>query len=137
MIIYHSLPIIWCASLVLDGCTQQYSNTLQKILGEAAHIVNELTRSVSLVKLYNKCGWTNLSVRRHQQKMYFMHKVNNGMVPTYIVDLIPPLVSEISGYPLRNNIFSTPFTRTNNQKDHIYHHLSECGTTLMKVLKPN
>ena len=36
------------------------------------------------------------------------------MVPTYIADLIPPLVSEISGYPLiNNNIFSTPFTRTN------------------------
>ena len=23
------------------------------------------------------------------------------------------------------------------QQDHIYHQLSECGTTLMKVLKPN
>ena len=36
------------------------------------------------------------------------------MVPTYIADLIPPLVSEILGYPLRNNnTFSTPFTQTN------------------------
>ena len=66
------------------------------------------------VKLYNECGWTNLSVRRHQQKLHFMYKVNNGLVPSYITDLFPPLVSEISGYPLRNNNnFSTPFTRTN------------------------
>ena len=36
------------------------------------------------------------------------------MVPTYIADLIPPLISEISGYLLRNNNhFSTQFTRKN------------------------
>ena len=36
------------------------------------------------------------------------------MVPTCIADLIPPLVSEILGYPLRNdNTFSPPFTQTN------------------------
>ena len=46
--------------------------------------------------------------------MYFMHKVNHGMVLSYIVDLLPPLACEISGYPLRNNNnFSIPFTRTN------------------------
>ena len=42
-----------------------------------------------------------------------MYKVNNGIVPSYIQDLIPPLDSEISNYPLRNyrNI-SVPFNRT-------------------------
>ena len=45
--------------------------------------------------------------------MYFMHKVKNGMVSTYTADLVPPLVIEISGYPLRSNKFSTPFTQTN------------------------
>ena len=95
--LYHLLPIIEYASLVWDGCTQQDSNTLQKIQNEAARIVTGLTRSLSLVKLYNECGWTNLSVRRHQQKLHFMYKVNNGLVPSYITDLFPPLVSEISG----------------------------------------
>ena len=84
--LYHLLPIIEYASLVWDGCTQQDSNTLQKIQNEAAGIVTGLTRSVSLVKLYNECGWTNLSVRRHQQKLHFMYKVNNGLVPSYITD---------------------------------------------------
>ena len=32
-----------------------------------------------------------------------MYNVNSGMVPSYIQDLIPPLVCEISDYPLRNN----------------------------------
>ena len=62
-----------------------------------------VSRLVSLVKLYNECGWTNTSERRHQQKLHFMYKVNNGLVPSYITDLFPTLVSEISGYPLRNN----------------------------------
>ena len=97
--LYHLLPIIGYASLVWDGCTQQDSNTLQKIQNEAARIVFGLTRSVSLVKLYNECGWTNLSVRRHQQKLHFMYKVNNGLVPSYITDLFPPLVSEFRGNP--------------------------------------
>ena len=36
-----------------------------------------------------------------------------GIVPSYIQDLIPPLVSEISNYPLRNNRnISVPFNRT-------------------------
>ena len=30
-----------------------------------------------------------------------MYNVNSGMVPSYIQDLIPPLVNEISDYPLR------------------------------------
>ena len=43
-----------------------------------------------------------------------MYKVNNGIVPSYIQDLIPPLVSEISNYPLRSNRnISVPFNRTN------------------------
>ena len=66
--LHHLLPIIEFASLVWDGCTQQDSNTLQKIQNEAACIV---TRSVSTVISYNECGWTYISVRRHQQKLHF------------------------------------------------------------------
>ena len=135
--LYHLQPIIECASLVWDGCTQQDSNTLQKIQNEAVRIVTGLTRSVSLLTLYKERGWTNLSVGRHQQKLYFLHKANNGMVPTYIADLIPPLVSEISGYPLKNdNILLHQSLEQIFQQDHVYRQLSECGKTLMKVLKP-
>ena len=41
-----------------------------------------------------------------------MYKVNNGLVPSYITDLFPQLVSEIWRYPLRINNSSTPFTQT-------------------------
>ena len=43
-----------------------------------------------------------------------MHSVNTGIMPAYIQDLIPPLVSQISDYPLRNNShISVPLNRTN------------------------
>ena len=78
-----------------------------------------------------------MSKRKQQHKLSFMYKVNNGIVPSYKQDfkvpwffllrfvlvvfadhthllfLIPPLVSEISNYPLRNNRnISVPFNRT-------------------------
>ena len=46
-----------------------------------------------------------------------MYKVNNGIVPSYIQDLIPPLVSEISNYPLKyNRNISAPFNRTSSSQ---------------------
>ena len=53
-----------------------------------------LTRSVSLENLFKEFGWETLSKRRQQHKLSFMYKVNNGIVPSYIQDLIPPLVSQ-------------------------------------------
>ena len=42
-----------------------------------------------------------------------MYNVNAGLVPSYISDLIPPLVNEISDYTLRNNRnISLPYNRT-------------------------
>ena len=35
--------------------------------------------------------------------MAFMYKVSNQLVPSSISDVIPPLISEISNYPLRNS----------------------------------
>ena len=43
-----------------------------------------------------------------------MYNVNADLVPSYISDSIPPLVSEISEYPLRNNRnISLPYKRIN------------------------
>ena len=47
------------------------------------------------------------------KKLIFMYKSVNGLVPTYISDLIPPSVGEISTYTLRNqNDITVPFFRT-------------------------
>ena len=88
-------------------------NSLEKLQNEAARIVTGLTCSVSLEKFYKECGWAPLSERRKFQKLCFMYKCNHNIIPDYISDLIPPVVGEVSNYPLRNaNDFMTPRTRT-------------------------
>ena len=42
-----------------------------------------------------------------------MYRSVNGLVPTYITDLIPPVIRETTNYPLRNqNNIKIPFCRT-------------------------
>ena len=117
--IYFSylLPTLEYASSVWDGCTAQNADILNKVQNEAARIVTGLTRSVSLDKLFKECGWLSLLERRRQQKLNFMFKVHQGQVPSYISDLIPPLVRDVSNYPLRNmHNYSIPFARTEIMK---------------------
>ena len=107
------LPIVEYASVVWDGCSEQDSVTLQTIQNIAARLVKGLTRSVSLENLYKECGFATLSQQRQQHKLSFMFNVNTVMIPSYIPDLIPPLVSKVSDYPLRNNRnITVPYNRT-------------------------
>ena len=115
MYMSYLLPVVEYASVVWDGCSERDSQTLQKIQNEAARLVTGRTGSVSSENLYKECGWLTLSQRKKKQhKLSFMYNVNAGLVPSYISDLIPPLVNEISDYPLRNNRnISLPYNRTN------------------------
>ena len=58
------LPVVEYASVVLDGCSEKDSQTLQKIQNEATRLVTGLTRSVSLENLFKECGWTSLSKKK-------------------------------------------------------------------------
>ena len=117
----YMLPIVEYASVVWDGCSEQDSATLQKVQNEAARLFTGLTRSVSLENLYKECAWATISQRRQKHKLSFMYNVNTGMVPSYIQDLIPPLVNEVSDYPLRNtrNI-TVPYNRTSISQKILY-----------------
>ena len=109
----YILSILEYSCIVWDGCSVQNINSLQRIQNEAARIVTCLTRSVSLENLYRECGWVTLEESRKQQKLIFMYRSVNGLVPTYISDIIPPLVYETTDYPLRNqNNITIPFRRT-------------------------
>ena len=66
-----------------------------------------------------------------------MYNGNAGMVPSYILDLILPLVSEISDYPSRNNkkkvhLLLTGLTFHRNP---VYHHPLDYGMALKMILK--
>ena len=107
-----------------------------KIQNEASRLVTGLTRSVSLENLYKECGWLTLSQRRKQHKLSFMYNVNAGLVPSYISDSIPPLVNEISDYPLRNNRnISLPYNRTNISQKSCIPSSIKYGMALKMILK--
>ena len=111
MYMSYKLPVVEYTSVVWNGCSEEDSQTLQKIQNEAARLVTGLTRSVSFENLYEECGWVTLTQRRQRHILSFIYKT--GMVPSYIRELIPPLVSEITDHPLTNNrIISVPFNRT-------------------------
>ena len=95
-------PLLEYSSIVWDGCSEQDKTALERFQNEAARIVTGLTRSTSIANLYKECGWDSLAKRRQFQKMCFMYKCSNDLVPDYISDIIPPLVGEVSNYSLRN-----------------------------------
>ena len=66
----YLLSVVEYASVVLDRCSEQDYQTLQKIQNEAVRHVTGLTRPVSLVNLYKECGWTTLSQRRQRHKFH-------------------------------------------------------------------
>ncbi|MEW8548105.1 MAG: reverse transcriptase family protein, partial [Candidatus Thiodiazotropha sp.] len=96
-------PVLEYASIVWDGCTVAQRDSLEKLQNEIARIVTGLTKSVSLDRLYNECGWQPLYLRRKYQKLRFMYRTYYGMVPSYISDLMPPSVANVSQYNLRNS----------------------------------
>jgi hypothetical protein len=106
-------PIIEYSCIVWDGCSESCVDRLEKIQNEAARVVTGLTKSVSLERLYTECGWNSLADRRKSQKLCFMYKVNREIAPSYIMDLIPPIVGDSTDYPLRNSAnIGVPYNRT-------------------------
>ena len=102
MYVSYVRPLLEYSSIVWDGCTERDKTALERLQNEAARIVTGLTRSTSIVNLYKEYGWVSLANRRYFQKMCFMYKCSNNIVPDYISDFIPPRVAEVSNYPLRN-----------------------------------
>ena len=62
-------PVLEYSCVVLDGCTVEQQNSLEKLQNEAARIVTGLTKSVTLNRLYQECSWQFLQERRTNKKL--------------------------------------------------------------------
>ncbi len=110
--ISYMRPILEYASIVWDGCAEYEKDLLDKIQNEAARIVTSLTRSVSLENLSQEIGWQSLSVRRQVQKLSIMYRANTNQLPSYMLNLFPPIINNVTHYNLRNQTdFVTPNAR--------------------------
>ena len=75
---------------------------LKKIQLEAGCIVTGATKLVEIDKLYKELGWLKLSERRDLHKLFLFFKMNHGLSPLYLSNLLPLHVGELSSYRLRN-----------------------------------
>ena len=88
------------------------TNSLEQVQLNAARIVTGLPAFSSLRSLYLETGWETLAERRKTKKLIFMNKIIKNETPSYMNDLLPSLVSDVSNYNLRNNTnYDLPFCR--------------------------
>ena len=102
--IYFSFirPILEYGYVVWDNCTQQEKQDIEK-KNEAARIVTDTTKLVSINSLYEETGWKTLETRRKNHNLTLFFKMINGLSPQYLSDLVPATIDSPTNYNLRNS----------------------------------
>ena len=77
-------PVLEYADVVLDNCTEQQSELLEKVQREAGRIVTGTTKFIGIEELDAELGWLKLSERRNLHKLYQFFKMENGLSPMYL-----------------------------------------------------
>ena len=90
------------ADIIWDNCSQQECNEIEKIKLEFGRIVTGSTKLVEISKLYIELGWLKLSERGDLHKLFLFFKMDYGLAPLYLSNLLPPHVEDVSSYRLRN-----------------------------------
>ena len=115
-IMYFSFvrPILEYADIIWDNCYNFEKEAIEKVQWEAARIVTGATKSCSRVKLLEDTGWDTMEKRRYKHRMVIFFKMIKNMAPTYLANLIPPSVHQVSQRNLRNySDLTVPRSRTN------------------------
>ena len=63
---------------------------------------NWLNEIVEINKLYKELGWLKLSERKDLHKLFFFFKMDHGLVPLYLSNILPPHVEDVFSYRLWN-----------------------------------
>jgi len=79
-----------------------FSSHDYKLQIEAARSFTVLTEYLSKDSLYRETGWGKLSGRRERRKLCLMYNMYHGHAPSYLCDLLPPLVRDVTNHPVRN-----------------------------------
>ena len=103
----------YCDS-VWDNATAESKKQLDAIYIEAAIIITGATKLCSISLLVSDLGWESLQDRRNKHKLISFYKIIHGLTPTYLTNVLPPLIQETTDYNLRNaNGFRTLHANTN------------------------
>lgn len=102
MYISYILPIFDYCSHIYDNCTQSQSTTLEKLHLDALRTICGAVRGTSHSKIYNETSYVPLIERRRVAKLVTFFKMYHNRMPDYLNELVPPFISQISNYSLRN-----------------------------------
>ena len=106
-------PILEYGDVLWNNCTNGEKKELDKIQNEAARICTGTTKLVSIQNLNNEINWEPLDSRRRKHKLIMFFKMVNSLLPTYMSNLVPPLIRDTNSYSLRNsNDYQTLNART-------------------------
>jgi hypothetical protein len=97
-------PIIEYADAVWDvpDDSRHTLDVLDKVQKEAAKVVSGATARCTTDELHTELGWEPLAARRRLHRASLLHKIDHGMAPTYLQDLMPDTVQSRTRYNLRN-----------------------------------
>lgn len=83
------MPHFDYADIIWDNCTETQSNMLENLHLEAIRIIIGGVRGTSHQKLYEESGFCTLKERRRRHKLLMFKKMQLGLCPQYIIDLLP------------------------------------------------
>ena len=111
-------PLLEYSDSVWDNCSNECKSQLESIHNEAARIVSGAAKLCSIQKLLAELGWETLQKRRSKHKLVTFYKIINGLTPSYLFDLLPPLVGDANPHNLRNSDHIQPFRNRTNTVSH-------------------
>ena len=91
-------PLLEYASEIWDGCNLSDTNRLEQVQLNAARIFTGVPVFSSLRSLYLETGLKTLAERRKSKKLILMYKIIKNETPSYLNDLLPSLVNDVSNY---------------------------------------
>ncbi|KAK6174541.1 hypothetical protein SNE40_017797 [Patella caerulea] len=103
--IYKSfiLPIFDYADVIYDNCSKTDCEKLENIHLDALRTITGLVRGTSHKILYTESGLTSLKQRRYRHRLTIFYKLVNKLAPPNLCLLVPPKISDINPYLLRDH----------------------------------
>ena len=96
-------PLLEYCDSVWDNAPTEAKRQLDAVHIEAARTITGATKLCSIDKLFADLGWESLQSRRNKHKLVIFYKILNGLSPSYLSDLVPPLIQDTTHYNLRNS----------------------------------
>ena len=82
-------PILDCAYIIFDKpLTESFKDKLEMVQYNAALVITGEIKGTSCDRTYRELGLESLAERRWSCKIFFFHKIINGLLPVYLQSYI-------------------------------------------------